>query len=87
VVAVVVGDEACDGAFLYKNGGRVTSFEVTESLSEAPTTCGDASGYPLDLDENESATLELRGDGCQYVHQQAPLEGGTCTVLCFGCKP
>ncbi len=84
VVAVVVGDVACNGALLYKNGGRVESLEVTEELTEIPTKCSEANGYPLDLAENESATIELRG-ACEYIFHQEPLEGGTCTVVCLGC--
>jgi hypothetical protein len=86
VVAVVVGDVACNGAFLFKNGGRVTSLEVTESLEEVPTKCSEVNGYPLDLEEGESAIIELRG-ACEFVYQQAPLEAGTCTVVCLGCEP
>jgi hypothetical protein len=86
VALVVVGDMACDGALLYKNGGRVESLEVTESLESVPTKCSETHGYVVDLEENESATIELRGAGCQYVHQQAPLDGGTCAVVCLGCE-
>ncbi len=85
MVAVVVGDLACDGAFLYKNDGRVTSFNIVESVEVAPAKCSEAEGYyALELAENESATIELRG-ACEYVYQQPPVEAGTCTVVCLGC--
>jgi hypothetical protein len=85
-VIVVVGDPACRGAVLYRNGGRVDAVESIQSSSSQFRGCSDAMGvgYVVKLAPNESATLELRG-ACSYLYEQPALEGGTCEVVCLGC--
>jgi hypothetical protein len=87
-VIVVVGDDACRGAVLYRNGGRVDAVDVTPNSSSQLDLCSDARGvgYLVKLAANETATLELRGT-CSYLYEQPALEGGTCEVVCLGCRP